>query len=221
MYIIRICIQSIYLRLLREPGLLPVGSNNIWSTWSGHHICIHYGETQPHQIYTLNAYSDTIHIFITWGDNQLCSFTNQGELYADVLGKLTKLGRCYLTNVLLSLLPLLLLDSDGCREQHASGSGLCLGLVSATITPTPMRGHSLALLPLNIFLPLPCALTSTLATFGISFQDVTPPILRPRKAIRMRDNDSRRRMMGNHGLALLLFYNLSTLARLHGYVNSH
>ena len=102
MYNIRICIQSIYLRLLslkkrtRAFACRSIGSNNIWSTWSEQHIYInyiHYGETQPHQIYTLNAYSDTIHIFIMWGDNRLCSFTNQGELHIDVLGKLTKSAR--------------------------------------------------------------------------------------------------------------------------------
>ena len=49
---------------------------------------MHYGETQPHQIYTFHAYSDAIHIFITGGDNRLCSFTNQGKLCADVLRKL-------------------------------------------------------------------------------------------------------------------------------------
>jgi len=50
-------------------------------------------EIQEPQIYTFNAYSDTIHIFIPCGDNRLCSFTNQGELYADVPGKSTTLGR--------------------------------------------------------------------------------------------------------------------------------
>jgi hypothetical protein len=38
----------------------------------------------------LNADSDIMHVFLTLGNNRLCSFTNRGELYADSLGGLPK-----------------------------------------------------------------------------------------------------------------------------------
>jgi len=56
------------------------------------------GKTQQLRIYTLNAYSDTIHIFMTWGSNILSSFTNRGELCTNSLRGLAKSGRwpCFL-----------------------------------------------------------------------------------------------------------------------------
>jgi hypothetical protein len=45
-----------------------------------------------HIEYALNAYSDTMDACITLGDNGLYSFTNQEELCADGVGRVTKLG---------------------------------------------------------------------------------------------------------------------------------
>jgi hypothetical protein len=60
-------------------------------------------ETQQPQIYTLNADSDIIHVFLTWGNNRLCSFTNRGELCTNSLG-LPKLGRWLYFGINLSVL---------------------------------------------------------------------------------------------------------------------
>ena len=59
-----------------------------------------------------------MHVFITWGNNRLCSFTNQGELYTDSLRGLPKLGRwlCF------GFTPGLSTSSSTLYEHHISHS---------------------------------------------------------------------------------------------------
>ena len=86
------------------------GSNIVWSS---------SGSLFEAQIYTLNADSDIMHVFITWGINRLCSFTNWGELYADSLRGLPKLGRWLCFGINLSLLST---SSSTPYEHHISHS---------------------------------------------------------------------------------------------------
>ena len=80
-------------------------------------------ETQQPQIYTLNADSNNIHVFLTWCNNRLCSFTNRGELWADSLRGLPKLGKWLCFGINLSLLtPGLSTSSSTPYERHISHS---------------------------------------------------------------------------------------------------
>jgi len=58
------------------------------------------GKTQQSRIYTLNAYSDTTHMFMMWGSNILCSFTNRGELCTNFSRRIDQIrkGQCFLPN---------------------------------------------------------------------------------------------------------------------------
>jgi len=127
MYSVRICIQSIYLMWLS----LTIVNVNMVLRSGGSKCClirqakarVLIFETQQPQIYTLNADSDIIHMFLMWHNSRLCSFTNRRELCADSLRGLLKLGKwlCFCINLSL-LTPGLSTSSSTPYEHHISHS---------------------------------------------------------------------------------------------------